>query len=259
MNTENPLSILSPLLDDPAVVQILIDGYAQVYVEKEGKLQDVPTPFQDAAHLLSIIEAAAASMGQELNESQPIADFHLSDGTHVHLETRPANLLGRGAVTAADLINRATQMRPDRILVTEVLGREALNLLEAMHTGHTGTMFTMHANGVRDVLNRFEVLVTMANPSIPLLAVREQIAASLQLVIYQEHFPDGTRRVAKISEIVGLQGDIILTQDLFEFQRTGVENGEIVGQFTPLGHIPHFLNRIREAGVDLPMTLFTPR
>jgi pilus assembly protein CpaF len=177
----------------------------------------------------------------------------------VSLESRPPNIEGRGEVTIRDLVLNSLRMRPDRIILGECRGPEVLDLLQAMNTGHDGTMFTIHANSPRDVLARLELRATAANPSMPLLNVRQQIASAIDLITYQERMQDGTRKILKVTDVVGMQGDVILLQDIFEFRQTGVKDGRITGTFTASGHIPSFLNRIRAAGVDLPLGLFTPQ
>ncbi len=158
------------------------------------------------------------------------------------------------------LVINAMKMRPDRIIVAEVRGGEVIHYLQAMNTGHDGCMFTIHAGGVRDVLARLEVLATMGNPSVPILAIREQISSALNLILYQERLSDGSRRLTKITEVIGMQGDAIMMQDIFEFRQTGRgPNGKINGHFSATGIIPRALSRIRDAGVELPMSLFTPQ
>ncbi len=190
---------------------------------------------------------------------QNAAELALSHRRVVKLETRLPDREGRGGVTAADLVWHALRMRPDRIVLGEIMdGSEALLLFEAMNRGHEGTLATMHATGPRDALSRLEMMITSANPSMPLLNVRQVMASALHLIVDQERLEDGTRRVLRLTEVVGMQGDAILTQDVFEFRRTGIEDGRITGYFTATGYIPSFLKRIREAGIALPMSLFTP-
>ena len=354
------LAPLEPLLSDPDVVEIMIDGYNKVYIEKQGKgFIDVPTPFRNEEQLMDVIEAIFVDMvGQKINESNPIADARLSDGSRVNvvippislsgpvltirkfmgrvltvqdllhlgswsediveflracvrgrlniavaggvgsgktavlnliagmippderiitvenagelqlpkelrrvirLESRPPNIEGRGEVSIRDLVINSLRMRPDRIVVGEVRGNEAFDLFQAMNTGHDGTMMTIHANSVRDALTRLETVITLSLPSLPLLSVRQQMASALDLITHQERLQDGSRKILKVTEVVGMQGDVIELQDIFEFRRTGVEDGKIKGHFTATGHIPRFLNRIQAAGVDLPMSLFTPQ
>jgi pilus assembly protein CpaF len=150
-------------------------------------------------------------------------------------------------------------MRPDRIILSECRGPEVVDLLQAVNTGHDGTMFTIYANSPRDVLTRLEMTAISANPSLPLLNVRQQIASALDVITYQERLRDGARKILKVTEVVGMQGDVVMLQDIFEFRQTGTEEDRITGYFTATGYIPRFLDRIRTAGVDVPMSLFTPR
>lgn len=364
MSTENDLSLLAllePLLADPAVSEVMVDGYARVYVEKKGRFHDVPTPFRSDEHLRQAIQAAAAALGTRVDEANPLLDIRLSDDLRMNavlppvslvgpaltvrrfyptvltvedllrfgswnedmvaflracvqarlnmviaggpasgkttvlnivagmipaeerivvvqefaelklsarylvtLESRPPDLNGRGAVTVCDLVRNALRMRPDRIVFAEaypgqVRGGEALlELIYAINNGHDGTMVSTHSLGVRDALDRLEMMAALANPSLPLLNLRREIAAAINLVVYQERLRDGTRRLVKIAEVVGMQGDAIMTQDLFEFRQTGFQEGRVAGRFTATGNVPKCLDRLRAAVVDLPVSLFTP-
>ncbi len=361
--TERPdlFVFLEPLLADPDVTEILIDSYERVYVERHGKLEDVPSPFHDDNQLVEAIRSAVASLGLRLDEYNPLLDARLPDdsrlnvvlrpialagpavtirkaasiltsedligfgswnedmvaflracvqgrlnivvagGTgsgktmllniiarmipdterivlvqdvaelrlpHKHLvalESRPPNWEGRGAVTTQDLVHNALRMRPDRIIFAEayagqVKGGEALlELLYAMNNGHEGTMISMHANNVRDVFDRLEMMAAQANPSIPLLNLRHEIASAIDVVTYQERLGDGHRKVLKISEVIGMQGDVVATQDILEFRQTGFQDGRVIGYFTATGNIPRCLDRLRSAGTDLPASVFVPR
>ena len=174
----------------------------------------------------------------------------------VRLESQPGNASGEGVVSMRDLVINALRMRPDRLIVGEVRGGEALEVFQAMNTGHDGSMFSMHAGGTHDALARLETMVYMAMPSLPLLQVRQQIASALDLIIHQERLRDGSRKILRVSEVVGMQGDVILLQDIFKFQETGMENGRIVGQHVPTGYIPGFMKKLHAAGVAVPMSLF---
>ncbi|MCB9444897.1 MAG: CpaF family protein, partial [Ardenticatenaceae bacterium] len=183
-------------------------------------------------------------------------------GTHkrvIRLESQPGDAGGKGVVTMRDLVQNALRMRPDRLIIGEVRGGEAIDVIQAMNTGHDGSMFAIHAGNPRDVLARLEGMVAMAMPSLPLLQVRRQMAAAFDLIIYQEWLRDGSRKVMRVSEVVGMQGDEVLLQDIFRFQETGMENGRIQGQFLPTGTIPTFLKKIHASGVAVPMSLFTPQ
>jgi pilus assembly protein CpaF len=354
----NMLAPLEPLLSDPDVVEVMVDGYNKVYVEKHGQLIDTPSLFRDDEHLMEVINHILEWVGQKVDESNPFCDARLSDGSRVNvvippislvgpvltirkfmgrkltiedlirfgavsediieflracvrarlnivvaggtgsgkttflnlvagmippdervitvenagelqlpqelkrvvrMESRPPNLEGRGEVTVRDLVINALRMRPDRIVVGEVRSSETFDLLQAMNTGHDGTVFTIHANSPRDALARLEMQVTYADLSVPLLSIRQMMASAIDLITYQERMQDGSRKVLKVTEVTGMQGDIVELQDIFEFRQTGVEDGRIRGHFTATGRIPGFLNRIQTAGIELPLSLFTPK
>src|SRR5260221_2020966 len=178
----------------------------------------------------------------------------------IRQESRPANLEGKVEVSLQRLVKSAIKMRPDRILLSDAQGAEVLDLLGAMNTGHNGCMFSIHASNPRDVLSRLEMMATLGNLSVPLLSIREQIASSLNIIVYVGRLPDGSRRILKICEITGMAGDPILLQDIFEFRQAGRDSsGHVNGQFSATGIIPRVSSRIRDAGVELPMSLFTPR
>ncbi len=358
MSTDpNPLAPLEPILKDPAVTEIMIDGYKTVYIEKDGKLIDIePSPFRDEEQLLEMVRWIAETMGRRVDESHPMVDLRLSDGSrvnavippialngtsvtirkfykepltlekvlefgsldealvkflqacveglatiavvggtgagktvllnflanwigkeeriitcenaselklthkrHVALESRPANLEGRGEVSMTDLVINALRMRPERIIVGEVRSVEALHLLAAMNTGHDGSMFTMHANNPQDALTRLETMAGSANPAIPLLALREQIASALNFIVVMERLRDGSRKVVRVTEVEGLEGGAIKLNDIFVYQQTGFENGRVVGKHIPTGKIPAFMKNLRERGVNLSMELFVPK
>ena len=351
---KDPLSLIKPLLADNEILEILVDSWQHVYVERRGVLEDVPSPFENEQQLLDLIQAIAEPMGRIANESNPILDLRLEDGSRVNvvippialdgatmvirklntrlitmedllkyesigenmvtflkacvegrlnilvsggtgsgkttvmriiaewipdderiiilqnmefqlkkprmvrLETRPPNVEGKGEISMRDLVNNATHMRPDRILLVETLGAEAFDMLAAINTGHDGSMLSLHATSPRDALNRLETMASYASPGIPLLALREQIASAINLVLYQERLPDGRRKIIKISEVTGLQDGVVLTRDIFEFRRTGSKDGRILGVFAPTGVIPSFLPQLHQMGIDLPVNLFTP-
>jgi len=176
----------------------------------------------------------------------------------VKLETRPPNMEGKGGVSMGDLIINALKMRPDRLVVGEVRGGEAIDLLQAMNTGHDGSMTTIHANSPRDALSRLETMTTMAGLGVPLLTIRQQLSTAVQLITHQARLADGSRKILSISEVVGLQGDSIQVKDIFKFHETGMENGKITGRAVATGYIPTFLRQIHDAGVALPMEMFRP-
>lgn len=349
------LAPIQPLLDDPEVLEIMIDGYERVYVERRGKLEDVPTPFRDDEHLKEMIKAIVEPMGLRINESSPLVDVRLFDGSRVNavwppislvgplltirkfspklptisdllkfgswneviveflracvhsrfnivvaggtasgkttllnviagmipdeeriitvenatelripqkrairLESRPPNLEGKGEISVQDLMTNTLRMRPDRIILGEARGGEVLEMLQAMNTGHDGGMASVHANGVRDALARLETMVTYSELSVPLLTVRKMIASAIDIITYQERLQDGTRKMLKVAEVAGMQGDTILVQDIFEFRQTGMKDGQVSGHFTATGQIPKSLERIRAAGIELPLSYFTP-
>lgn len=177
----------------------------------------------------------------------------------VRLESQVGDAEGKGQVTMRDLVQNALRMRPDRLIIGEVRAGEAIDVIQAMNTGHDGSMFAIHAGNPRDVLARLEGMVAMALPSLPLLQVRQQMASAFDLIIYQERLRDGSRKVMRVSEVVGMQGDVVLLQDIFRFQETGLVDGRIQGQFLPTGTIPSFLKKIHAASVTVPMSLFTPQ
>lgn len=185
------------------------------------------------------------------------AELQLQQDHKVTLEARPANIEGRGGITIRDLVRNALRMRPDRIIVGEVRGGEALDMLQAMNTGHEGSLTTVHANSPRDCLARIETMVLMAGADLPLTAIRTQVASAIDLIIQQARLLDGSRRIIRITEVVGMESGIITTQDLFQFDQTGVdEDGRVVGVFRANGIRPKNYDRIRSQGVDLSPSIF---
>lgn len=360
MSSHNPpalLPSLDALFSDPDILEIMIDGYTSVYVEKQGRLQDVPSPYQSHEQLVGELVALAEYAGRTLNPESPLLDLRLADGSRVHvvmppiavggpavnirkfpnksfmtfeelvqvgaldenaatflkacvrselniviaggtgsgkttlmnvicghiprteriiavgavaelkltqprkvtLEGREPNLEGKGEVSVRDLIRSAMKMRPDRILVTDVLGGEVIDILNAINSGITGTIFSVHANGVRDALSRLEIMATAGNPSLPLLTIREQLASALHLIVYIERLLTGDRHLMKIASIQGMQGDSLLVEDIFEFHQTGTANGRAQGYTNPTGRLPRFLNRLRDLNPDLSLDIFNPR
>jgi pilus assembly protein CpaF len=353
----NPLAPLEPWLNDPEVLEIMVNGYDSVYVERKGELVEAPTPFRDEEHLMEVIKAILTPLGKKVSPSTPMVDARLFDGSRVNivippisltgptlvirkldpspitfedlyrygsvskeiveflracvqgrlniivaggtasgkttflnmvaemippderiivvqnvselqlsqkhlviLETRPPNLEGRGEVSTRDLVLNALKMRPDRIILSEVMEADAAFVLfDAMTRGHDGNLLTMHANSPHDALTRLEMMATATNPSLPLLNVRQQMAAALNLIVHIGQLRDGSRKVLKVTEMVGMQGDVIILQDIFEFRQTGIKEGKISGYFTATGHIPKYLERVRAAGAELPLSLFTPQ
>ena len=348
------LGPLETLLSDPGISDILVNRYNQVYIEREGRLEETEITFQNDAHLHRIIERIVSMVGRRIDESSPMVDARLQDGSRVNavipplaldgpclsirrfrtdrigaqdlvgrqsltqpmldflqgtvaarlnivvsggtgagkttllnalssfisdkervvtiedaaelmlrqrhvvrLETRPANIEGQGAVRQRQLVVNALRMRPDRIIVGEVRGEEALDMLQAMNTGHDGSLTTIHANSPRDALYRLDTMVAMANLNIPDRAVRQQIASALNLVVQIARMPDGTRKVSAISEITGMEQDVITMQDIFVFERTGLTaDGKMTGRFRATGVRPKCAERLATMGIRLPMDMF---
>jgi pilus assembly protein CpaF len=348
------LGPLEPLLADPTVSDILVTTPRLVYVERGGKLYRTPVEFKDDAHLLRIIEKIVSRVGRRVDESSPLVDARLPDGsrinaaippvavdgpllsirrfgrsilggqdlvkrlaltdamlellqacvktrlnilicggtgagkttllnvlssyipederivtiedaaelrlqqTHVaRMETRPANVEGEGAIKIRDLVINALRMRPDRIIVGEVRSDEALDMLQAMNTGHDGSLTTVHANNPRDAISRLEVMVGMANANMSVRAIRQQIAAALDLIVQVARFSDGTRRITHVTEITGMEVETITLQDIFLFEKSGVaEDGHVRGCFRATGIRPRAYDRIKACGIHLPAALF---
>jgi pilus assembly protein CpaF len=348
------LGPLEALLKDPTISDILVNRHDRVYVERAGRLHHTDVKFRDDQHLLQIIDRIVSRIGRRIDESSPMVDARLPDGSRVNaiipplaldgpclsirrfgidpltdrdlianksvsepmlellkimvkgklnilisggtgagkttllnvisayipnderivtiedaaelqlkqehvvrLETRPPNIEGRGAVRQRELVINSLRMRPDRILVGEVRGEEAFDMLQAMNTGHEGSLTTVHANTPRDALSRVENMVCMANLNIPDRAIRHQISSAIHAIVQIARLPDGTRRVTSIMEITGMEGEVITTQEIFTFQRKGVaESGKIKGAFCATGIRPRFSERLAAAGCRLPVNLF---
>jgi pilus assembly protein CpaF len=342
-------------MEDPSVSDILVDTFERVLVERDGILFDTDVRFQDDRHLLKVIDRIVSAVGRRIDDSSPMVDARLQDGSRVNavipplavdgphlsirkfkadvlsaedlvrlgtlseplvelmegvvrarlnvlisggtgagkttflnvlssfvpaserivtvedsaelqlrqprvvrLETRTANLEGQGAVDQRALVINALRMRPDRILVGEVRSSEAIDMLQAMNTGHDGSLTTLHSNSPRDALNRLETMVAMANLNLPERAVRQQIASAIHVVVQLARFSDGKRRLTCLSEVVGMEGDVITMQDVFRFEQQGVaENGEVLGRLRPTGIRPKFADRLRAHGVSLPASMFS--
>ena len=348
------LGPLEPLLQDPTINDILVNGPKQVYVERAGILEESNIMFKDNAHLMNIIDKIVSAVGRRVDESSPMVDARLADGSRVNviipplaidgphisirrfghipiseddllrnqtitqpmlellrgavkarlnviisggtgagkttllnvlsgyisdrerivtiedsaelqmkqrhcvrLETRPSNIEGRGQVMQRQLVINSLRMRPDRIVVGEVRGEEALDMLQAMNTGHDGSLTTVHANSPRDALARIETMAMMANLNLPEKAVRRQIASAIQLVVQISRFNDGTRRVTHLSEITGMEEDIVSMQDVFVFEKQGVsQDGRVLGSFTATGIRPKFADRLKASGINVPGSWF---
>jgi pilus assembly protein CpaF len=345
---------LESLLKDPTISDILVNRRDLVYIERAGVLQKVDVKFRDDRHLLQIIDRIVSGVGRRVDESSPMVDARLPDGSRVNaiipplaldgpalsirrfgaspltadklialkslspemleilvsavrarisilisggtgagkttflnamshyipsserivtiedaaelqiqqenvvrLETRPPNVEGTGAVRQRQLLINSLRMRPDRIIIGEVRGEEAFDMLQAMNTGHEGSMATIHANTCRDALSRLESMVAMANFNLPERAVRQQITAAIGIVVQISRMSDGSRRVVNISEITGMETDVITMQDIYSFVRRGVgPNGNVIGSFQPSGIRPKFLDKLRIAGIVLPQEMF---
>jgi pilus assembly protein CpaF len=348
------LGPLEPLLADPTVSDILVNTYRRVYVERKGMLEQTSVTFRDDIHLMGIIDRIVSAVGRRIDESSPMVDARLADGSRVNaiipplsvdgpclsirrfghdrlkaddlisnnsmstqmlellrgcvkarlnvlisggtgagkttflnvlssyisnkerivtvedaaelqlnqehvvrLETRPPNIEGKGAIQQRQLVINCLRMRPDRIIVGEVRGEEALDMLQAMNTGHDGSLTTIHANSTRDALSRLETMVAMANLNIPDTAIRRQIASALDVVVQVSRLSDGTRKVISIAEVTGMEGSVVTMQDIFSFQKRGInEDGKVVGEFTATGVRPKFSERLLVAGVRLPTEMF---
>lgn len=344
------LGPIEPLLKDDSITEVMINGPKKIFVERKGKLQLTNVQFHDDAHLMTIIERIVSPLGRRIDESSPLVDARLADGSRVNaivpplsligpcvtirkfsknplsidnlvgfgslseemaeflqacvkarlnimvsggtgsgktttlnvlssfipdderivtiedaaelrlqqqhvvtLESRPANLEGRGAITIRDLVRNALRMRPDRIIVGEVRSGEALDMLQAMNTGHDGSLTTGHANSPRDILSRLETMVMMAGMDLPVRAIREQIASALDLIIQQSRIQDGSRKITYITEVQKMEGDTIVLQDLFTYVQTGInESGKSVGYYEASGLQPMFLNKFKMNNVELP-------
>ena len=348
------LGPLEPLLHDHTISDILVNTHNSVYIERNGLLERTPIQFRDDAHLMSIIDRIISAVGRRVDESSPMVDARLQDGSRVNaiipplaidgpilsirrfgrdpltadelmqnhtltapmlemlrgcvygrmnclisggtgagkttllnvlssfisnreriitvedaaelqlhqehvvrLETRPPNVEGKGAIRQRQLVINCLRMRPDRIVVGEVRGDEALDMLQAMNTGHDGSLTTIHANSPRDALTRLETMVAMANLNIPESAIRRQVASALDLIIQVSRMSDGSRKITNISEVVGMEGEIVTMQDIFEFRKTGIgEKGEVLGEFLPTGIRPRLSERLLAAGIRLPVGMF---
>ena len=350
------LGPLEELLDDPEITEVMVNKKDQIYVEKRGKLFLSGQRFSSDRAILNVIERIVSPLGRRIDESSPMVDARLKDGSRVNaiipplaiqgptltirkfsqdpleiedlvrfgsltremgeflrlavhhrkniiisggtgsgkttllnvlsafipsderivtiedaaelrlpqehvvsLEARPPNIEGKGAVTIRDLVKNALRMRPDRIVVGECRGGEALDMLQAMNTGHDGSLTTGHANSPRDIIARLETMVLMSGMELPIRAIREQIASAIDLVIQQSRFRDGTRKVTHVTEVQGMEGEIITLQDIFIFKPKGYDpDGKVLGEMVATGFIPRFIEELREQGENIPIEIFRP-
>ena len=347
------LGPLEPLLADDGITEVMVNGPEDIYIERDGKIQKTQAVFESNDHLMRIIERIVAPLGRRIDESSPMVDARLPDGSRVNavippisligptvtirkfskdpltveqlikfgsvtpeamqllkacvkaklnilisggtgsgkttflnvlsgyipgderivtvenaaelqlrqehvvtLESRPPNIEGKGEVTIQDLVINCLRMRPDRIIVGECRGPEAFDMLQAMNTGHEGSMTTIHANNTRDALGRLENMILMAGMELPHRAIREQIAAALDVIIQLERMRDGTRKVVTVSEIQGMEGDVVTMSDIFKFERAGYESGRVIGTLRPTGLRPKFMEKIEAESIRLPSSIF---
>ncbi|MCL4250443.1 MAG: CpaF family protein [Anaerolineae bacterium] len=344
---------LEPLLADETITEIMVNGPKNVFIERAGNIFRANVSFEDEDHVMRILDRIVAPLGRRVDESSPLVDARLPDGSRVNavirpislvgptitirkffkrpltvedliskgsvtkeitdflrsciiarlnlivsggtgsgkttllnilsgfipdderivtienaaelqlrqehvvtLESRPPNIEGKGQITIQDLVVNSLRMRPDRIVVGECRGGEALDMLQAMNTGHDGSLTTLHSNSPRDTIARLEVMCLMAGMDLPVRAIREQIASAVDLICHQERMRDGSRKVVKVTEVQGMEGDMITMSDIFEFEQTGVEGGKIIGRIRPTGIRPRFIDRIEASGIYLPPSVF---
>jgi len=345
---------IEPLLNDPEVTEVMVNGAKHVYVERFGKIEAAGVTFRDDAHVMHIIDKIVSPIGRRIDEATPMVDARLADGSRVNaiipplslvgpvitirkfsrepltvhdlirfgtitpkmttfieacvkgklniiisggtgsgktttlnvlssyipsserivtiedaaelqlkqdhvitLESRPPNLEGKGSISIRDLVRNSLRMRPDRIVVGEVRSGEALDMLQAMNTGHDGSLTTLHSNSPRDTISRLETMVLMAGMDLPIRAIREQIASAIDLIVHQSRLRDGNRKITYITEVVGMEGDVITLQDIFLFDSEGIDDrGRFRGQFRSTGVRPNFISKLKVAGVNLPDEIF---
>lgn len=345
---------INPLLLDPDITEVMVNGPNMVYVEKSGKITLTDVKFRDKDQIMNVIDKIVSPLGRRIDESSPMVDARLPDGSRVNiiipplalngptitirkfakdpytirnliefgtisadmaqfldacvkarlnvlisggtgsgktttlnvlsafipdderivtiedaaelqlsqqhvisLESRQANVEGKGAISIRDLVKNSLRMRPDRIVIGEVRGGEALDMLQAMNTGHDGSITTGHANSPRDMISRLETMVLMAGLELPIKAIRQQIAGGIDLIVQQSRLKDGTRKIINITEVQDLEGDVIVLQDIFTFNQTGVDKaGKVIGKMTPTGIRPKFYERLETSGIVVPPTIF---
>lgn len=345
---------INPLLRNPDISEVMVNGPYMVYVEKKGRIELTDVQFRDNEHVMNIIEKIVSPLGRRIDESSPMVDARLPDGSRVNaiipplalkgptitirkfskdpltiddligfgtltremaifldacvkarlnvfisggtgsgktttlnvlsafipederiitiedaaelqlsqehvvsLESRPPNIEGKGAITIRDLVRNSLRMRPERIIIGEVRGGEALDMLQAMNTGHDGSLATGHANSPRDMIARLETMVLMAGVELPIKAIRQQIVGAIDLIVQQSRLKDGSRKITNITEVQGLEGDVVVLQDIFTFQQQGLDNaGKIVGKLVSTGIRPKFYERLESSGIHIPASVF---
>lgn len=344
---------LEPLLNDPEITEIMVNGFQEIYIERYGLIEQTPVKFENDTHLMRIIDRIVSPLGRRVDEMSPMVDARLPNGFRINaiipplslegpiltvrkfetqpftvqdlitkgtmtvavanflkscvearvnvvisggtgtgkttflnvlssfiphneriitiedtaelqlhqehvvrLEKRPANIEGKGEITIRQLVINALRMRPDRIVMGECRAGEALDMLQAMNTGHDGSMTTIHANTPRDALRRIETMVLMAGMELPLKAIREQVASSIELIVQLERLNDGTRKVMQISEVHGMEGDTIVMQDLFLFHQAGIVSGKVKGTLKSTGLRPQFMKKLVARGIEIPISVF---
>ena len=344
---------LEPLLKDETITEIMVNGAQKIFIERRGKIEHVNVSFESDEHLMRIIDRIVSPLGRRVDESSPMVDARLPDGSRVNaiipplalngptltirkfskkplatddlirfgtitaeameflkacviarlnavvsggtgsgkttflnvlssfipdderiitienaaelqlrqehvvtLESRAANIEGKGEVAIRDLVINSLRMRPDRIVVGECRGGEALDMLQAMNTGHDGSLTTLHANTPRDALARMETMCLMAGMDLPVRAIREQIAAAIDLIVQQQRMRDGSRKIVRITEVQGMESDVIVMSDIFSFEQQGIEDGKVIGRLKPTGLRPKFIERIEAANIHLPASIF---
>jgi pilus assembly protein CpaF len=265
-----PLSLVGPVLTirkfskRPITVEQLI-GYGSITPEAmqflkacvEGRLNIVISGGTGSGKTTLLNVLSSYIPGDErIITIENAAELQLQQEHVVTLESRPMNIEGKGEVTIRQLVANSLRMRPDRIIVGEVRDEAALDMLQAMNTGHEGSMTTLHSNSPRDTLSRMETMVLMAGMDLPVRAIREQVSSAIDLIIHQDRMRDGTRKVTYLTEVLGMEGDVITTTDLFSFEQAGIENGQIIGMLRPSGLVPKFMDKIRASGVNLPTSIF---
>jgi pilus assembly protein CpaF len=356
LNEALGLGPLEELLDDETVTEVMVNNAQQIYVERNGSLEPVDKTFSSDKAVLGVIERIVAPIGRRIDESSPMVDARLRDGSRVNaiipplairgpcltirkfrrdmlgpndlvrlgtfnrqiaeflevcvknrksivisggtgsgktttlnilgsyvpeterivsiedaaelqlpqdhvvsLETKPANIEGKGEITIRDLVRNALRMRPDRIVVGECRGGEALDMLQAMNTGHDGSLTTLHANNTRDALSRLETMVLMSGMELPVRAIREQIASAIDIIVQQTRFADGSRIFTQVAEVTGMEGDVITMQDIFVFQQEGLDaQGKVRGRFQATGLVPKFYSELNSRGLQVNMSIFSP-